>query len=210
MTVNLPTIAPWTGLFSASDTPAVINANDGKQVEVGVKFTSSVAGSITGIEFYRATGDTGTDIADLWSSTGTLLATGTFSNTSAFGWQPVTFSSPVAITAGTTYVASYHSTGAYADTTNYFATAYTNGSLTAPARCRRLRLRRYQHHRHLPDQHLPGQQLLRRCRLQQWRSQLASGGQCRQRLLTPENTPLTITTSSLLANDTDRKAIRCP
>ncbi len=70
---------------------------------------------------------------DLWSSTGTLLATGTFSNTSASGWQTVTFSSPVAITAGTTYVASYHSTGAYADTNNYFTTALTNGSLTAPA-----------------------------------------------------------------------------
>ena len=70
---------------------------------------------------------------DLWSSTGTLLATGTFSNTSAIGWQTVTFSSPVAITAGTTYVASYHTTGAYADTRNYFTTSLTSGSLTAPA-----------------------------------------------------------------------------
>ena len=96
-----------------------------------MKFTSSVAGSITGIEFYRAAGDNGPDIAQLWSSTGTLLASGTFSNTSASGWQTVTFSSPVAITAGTAYVASYHSTGAYAATSNYFTSAHTSGSLTA-------------------------------------------------------------------------------
>ena len=99
--------------------------------EVNFTPTSSVAGSITGIEFYRAAGDNGPDIAQLWSSTGTLLASGTFSNTSASGWQTVTFSSPVAITAGTTYVASYHSTGAYAATSNYFTSAHTNGSLTA-------------------------------------------------------------------------------
>ncbi len=132
-TVSLNVTAPAAtqGLFSTSDTPALTNANDKKQLEVGVKFTSAVAGSISGIEFYRATGDTGTDIVDLWSSTGTLLAKGTFSNTSASGWQTVTFSSPVAITAGTTYVASYHTTGAYAATNNYFTTAHTNGSLTA-------------------------------------------------------------------------------
>ena len=129
--LNVAAPAATQSLFSASDTPAKTNANDKKQVEVGVKFTSSVAGSITGIEFYRATGDTGPDIAQLWSSTGTLLASGTFSNTSASGWQTVTFSSPVAITAGTTYVASYHSTGAYAATSNYFTSAHTNGSLTA-------------------------------------------------------------------------------
>ena len=70
---------------------------------------------------------------DLWSSNGTLLATGTFTNTNATGWQTVTLSSPVAITAGTTYVASYHSNSAYSDTRNYFTSALTNGALTAPA-----------------------------------------------------------------------------
>ena len=123
---------PAPSLFSAAATPA-LNLNDGKQLEVGVKFSSSVAGSITGIKFYRAAGDTGTDVVHLWSATGALLATGTFSDTSASGWQTVTFSAPVDITAGATYVASYHTTGAFSDTLNYFTTANTNGSLTAPA-----------------------------------------------------------------------------
>ncbi|MBV9384287.1 MAG: DUF4082 domain-containing protein, partial [Streptosporangiaceae bacterium] len=44
------------------------------------------------------------------------------------------FASPVAITAGTTYVASYHtSTGHYAATGNGLSSAATNGPLTALA-----------------------------------------------------------------------------
>ena len=69
----------------------------------------------------------------MWSSTGTLLATATFTNETASGWQTVTFSNPVAIAAGTTYVASYHSNGHYTATGNYFTTARVNGPLTAPA-----------------------------------------------------------------------------
>ncbi|MBZ6079399.1 DUF4082 domain-containing protein, partial [Microvirga puerhi] len=42
-------------------------------------------------------------------------------------------SSPVSITAGTTYVVSYHSNGRYAATSNYFTNPTTNGPLTAPA-----------------------------------------------------------------------------
>ncbi|MCA1466256.1 DUF4082 domain-containing protein, partial [Bradyrhizobium sp. NBAIM18] len=80
-------------------------------VEVGVKFTASVNGTITGLRFYKGSLNTGPHIADLWSSTGTLLATATFTNETASGWQQVNFSTPVAITAGTTYVASYHTNG---------------------------------------------------------------------------------------------------
>src|SRR5262249_6941654 len=70
----------------------------------------------------------------LWSSSGTLLATGTFSSESASGWQTLTFSSPVAITAGTTYVASYHTTtGHYSASRSYFTAKYTSGAITVPA-----------------------------------------------------------------------------
>ena len=41
-------------------------------------------------------------------NTGTLLATATFTGETASGWQQVNFATPVAITANTTYVASYH------------------------------------------------------------------------------------------------------
>ncbi|WP_225703695.1 DUF4082 domain-containing protein [Bradyrhizobium cenepequi] len=131
-TVAPPGTAP-VSLFSGSDIPAQTNLNDGSQLEVGMKFTSSVAGQITALKFYRSPGDTGVNTLDLWTATGTRLATVTFSNTSASGWQTVTLPSGVSIAANTTYIASYHTTGAYVATNNYFTTAVTNGPLTAPS-----------------------------------------------------------------------------
>ncbi len=126
--------APTTySLFSASNTPAQTNLNDGRQIEVGLKFQSSAAGQITALKFYRSASDTGQNVLDLWTATGTKLASATFTNTSASGWQTVALATPVSITANTTYVASYHTTGFYVATANYFTSAVTNGPLTAPA-----------------------------------------------------------------------------
>ena len=59
----------------------------------------------------------------LWTIAGDLLATATFADESESGWQQVLFTQPVAITAGTTYVASYSTTvGFYAADINAFAT----------------------------------------------------------------------------------------
>ncbi|WP_445764866.1 DUF4082 domain-containing protein [Rhizobium hidalgonense] len=126
--------APTTySLFSASSTPAQTNLNDGQQLELGVKFTSNVGGDITGIRFYRSANDNGQNVVDLWSSTGTKLASATFTNTTASGWQTANFTTPFTIAANTTYVASYHTTGAYVATNAFFTAAVTNGPLTAPA-----------------------------------------------------------------------------
>ena len=105
------------------DTPAALSNSDTSQVNLGVRFTSSPAGIITGIKYYKGANDTGTHTGSLWSSTGTLLATATFIKETTSGWQTVTFSNPVSIIAGTTYVASFHSNGHYANTANYFTTA---------------------------------------------------------------------------------------
>jgi VCBS repeat-containing protein len=132
-TFNIVVTPVTVSLFSSTDKPAVLSDDDPGPVNLGVQFTSSADGMITGIKYYKGAGDTGTHTGSLWTSTGTLLATATFTNETASGWQTVTFSNPVAITAGTTYVASFHSNGHYTDTSNYFATAHTNGALTAPA-----------------------------------------------------------------------------
>jgi len=93
-------------------------------VELGLKFRSDVAGNVTGVRFYKGTRTTGTHTAALWSSTGTRLATATFTGETASGWQQVTFSTPVAITANTVYVVSYHTNvGNYAYTRNAFTKA---------------------------------------------------------------------------------------
>ncbi|MBE9014661.1 DUF4082 domain-containing protein [Chroococcidiopsidales cyanobacterium LEGE 13417] len=105
-------------------TPAIAANSDTQAVELGVKFKSDLNGYVTGIRFYKGSGNTGTYIGNLWTSTGQLLATATFSNETATGWQQVKFSQPVAINANTVYVASYHtSVGRYAINEGYFATA---------------------------------------------------------------------------------------
>ena len=102
------TAPAYITLFSGSATPAVVNTTDASAVELGVRFQSSVAGTVSGIRFYKSSQDTGTHTGELWSSTGTLLATATFTNETASGWQSVTFSNPVTMTPDATYVASYH------------------------------------------------------------------------------------------------------
>ncbi|MCU1311003.1 MAG: hypothetical protein JWO20_2128, partial [Candidatus Angelobacter sp.] len=116
-------------IWSPSTVPTNASANDPNAVELGVKFTSDQAGSINGIRFYKGSANTGTHVGNLWTSSGNLLATATFTNETATGWQQINFSQPVAINANTTYVASYHTnTGGYAFDSNYFATSGTNNA----------------------------------------------------------------------------------
>lgn len=116
-------VTPRNTIFDFT-TPETLEANDPNSIELGVKFNSEVNGSVTGIRFYKAAANTGTHIGSLWSSTGTLLASATFTNETASGWQQVTFSEPVPITAGTTYVAGYLApNGHYSATSAAFSSA---------------------------------------------------------------------------------------
>ena len=111
-----------TTIWEASTVPNVLADSETKAVEIGVKFRSQINGYITGLRFYKSTQNTGTHVGTLWSSNGTQLARATFTNETASGWQQVNFSSPVAITANTTYVASYHTNvGRYSTDNGYFA-----------------------------------------------------------------------------------------
>ena len=89
-------------------------------------------GFITGVRFSKGVNNTGTHVGNLWSSSGTLLASATFTGESGSGWQQVNFSSPVAITANTVYVASYFSpTGDFSVDRNYFNAVVNNPPLQA-------------------------------------------------------------------------------
>lgn len=120
-------------VWSSSDTPAVASDPDTGAIELGVKFRSSVDTMIAGVKFYKGAGNTGTHTGSLWSKDGTRLATVTFTNESASGWQTAHFAAPVAIAANTTYVVSYFApNGHYSVTERYFSDrAVTNGTLTA-------------------------------------------------------------------------------
>jgi hypothetical protein len=122
-------------IWPNSPTPANLQASDPNSVELGTAFQSSVAGQVTGVRFYKTPFDTSSaHTGTLWSSSGTELATGTFTNETASGWQALTFSSPVAIQANTTYIVSVHfPNGEYPYDLNYFASQHSSYPLTALA-----------------------------------------------------------------------------
>jgi len=96
-------------IWPSTTTPAIKQVTTATTpYELGVKFRSDVNGSITGIRFYKGPDNTGTHVGHLWTRTGNLLATVTFTNESATGWQQAIFDQPVPIVADTTYVASYY------------------------------------------------------------------------------------------------------
>lgn len=121
-------------LWNGTAVPTNTSTSDQHAVEVGMRFQSAVAGYVTGVSFYKGTKNTGTHIGNLWTNTGTLLATGTFTGESASGWQTLTFTNPVAITANTPYVVSYYTpTGYYASNSQYFTAPISNYPITALA-----------------------------------------------------------------------------
>jgi hypothetical protein len=85
-------------LFDLNSTPTTISSNDHNAVEVGV-VPGRYRRVITGIRFCRGM-NTGPHVADLWSSTGTPLATATFTSETASGCSrsicPVRCQSPQA------------------------------------------------------------------------------------------------------------------
>ncbi|MDP9040739.1 MAG: DUF4082 domain-containing protein, partial [Bacteroidota bacterium] len=123
-----------TSIFT-NQIPISNTENDGFGMNGGLKFRSSVAGNITGLRFYKTSGNTGTHMGGLYNSTGSLLASVTFAGETSTGWQNATFSSPVAITANKTYMAVYfNASGNYVEDNDYFTTSgITNGPLTALA-----------------------------------------------------------------------------
>lgn len=110
--------------WPADAVPAVPSFPDPGAVELGVRLRTDVAGFITGVRFYKGSGNTGTHVGSLWNSAGQLLAQATFGAETATGWQQVDFATPVPVAANTVYIASYHApNGGYAATSGFFASA---------------------------------------------------------------------------------------
>ena len=107
-TAVTPVVAPTCPCTIFGPTvPATSDSGDGGSVVLGVAFTADATGFVSGIRFYKSSANTGTHVGDLWSASGQLLGSATFAGETASGWQVASFSNAIAITAGTTYVASY-------------------------------------------------------------------------------------------------------
>jgi hypothetical protein len=120
-----PQTCPCT-IFGTS-APTTADSGDGTAVEVGVKFRADSNGSIVGVRFYKSAANTGSHVGHIWSDSGQLLGTATFTAETASGWQQANFSSPIAATANTSYVVSYYTpSGHYSDDSFFFETSGTN------------------------------------------------------------------------------------
>ena len=133
-TTTSPSTSCPCSIWPSTATPAVASNNDPTSLEVGVRFQSDSAGYIKGIRFYKGASNTGPHTGKLWTASGTLLASATFSGETASGWQEVRFATPVAIAASTTYVASYYTAaGFYSVTRPYFTSQVSSPPLRALA-----------------------------------------------------------------------------
>lgn len=120
-------------VFQPGDSPSLTDVTDGQPLEMGMKFQATVNGWATGVRFFKGASNTGAHTGHLWTGAGTLLGEATFSGETVSGWQQALFASPIAITAGQTYVVSYHSPSYFSVTTQFFTADVVNGPLVALA-----------------------------------------------------------------------------
>jgi hypothetical protein len=121
-------------IFGATIPSTPDAADDRSGVEVGLKFKASANGQITGVRFYRGYENPAGYTVSLWTTSGALLGTASLpaQSPSSAGWRQANFATPVSVTAGTVYVASYFTSGGrYAYLNNGLANLITSGTLTA-------------------------------------------------------------------------------
>ncbi len=132
VTASAATTPPtrWS-FFTGTDTSRATPDPDDRPVELGLRFTSAVAGGIEAVRFLRAPGDSAPHRVSVWAG-GTRVASATSTGAAGAGWQQVALPRPVRVTPGQTYTVSYH-TSRYVATTDALTAPLTAGPLTAPA-----------------------------------------------------------------------------
>lgn len=129
--------APETGdggAFDGSVEPAGPIDPDLNAVELGMRFSPKVDGSITAIRFYKSTANTGPHAGTIWDNSGNVLAKATFPAGTTDGWQTVQLSRELNVSAGDALVVSYHAgNGRYSADEGYFAKNRDSKFLSIPA-----------------------------------------------------------------------------
>ena len=101
-------------LFSVVAQPASQNlpTRDGRggtgpwTYEFGVKVTVDQPMTLAAIRFWKSSAETGTHVGNVWTTSGTLLGSVTFTNESASGWQQQALTTPLSLQAGSVYIVS--------------------------------------------------------------------------------------------------------
>jgi len=135
LTLFQKNVTPVTySIWNTNEIPAELDGDDASNIVVGTRFQSSSAGTITGIRWYKGGTAAGTHTVSLWTNAGTSLASIVVTGETSTGWQEMLFTTPVSISASTTYVAVFHTTdNLYQRTGNYFGSDHVQSPLTALA-----------------------------------------------------------------------------
>lgn len=133
----VPACTPATSvelLYSSGSSRGTVNSDTGS-VNLGVRFTPRVAGTVSAVEFYRGSiSNTATTVA-LWdATTSARVGNGTSSSVMKIGWTRVPLTAVAKVTAGHTYVASFLApVGRYNAIAYGFASSRTVADLSAPS-----------------------------------------------------------------------------
>ncbi len=116
-----------------TQTPAMIHLKDGPttEYELGVRFKSDATGEIRAIRFWKDLYERGTHVGRIWSATGTQLATVTFDNETASGWQQQALPTPLRIQTNVEYMVSVNTASGFYVATNDSASQLRNGNLAS-------------------------------------------------------------------------------
>ena len=86
ITPSVAATQPPVSLFPSTAGTTITLANDSGAVEVGVRFQTSTAGTVTALRYYKPAGSpAATKTGHLWSATGSLLALVIFTGRTASG-----------------------------------------------------------------------------------------------------------------------------
>jgi hypothetical protein len=124
LTISTPTPPPPpssvdTVFGNAVPATPDVNGPDHEPLNFGLKFHTTVAGHLLGVRFYKSAANVplangvGTHYGTLFDANGNILAQAEFTNETAFGWEDVRFSRPVAIAANVSYTAAVSMIGGY-------------------------------------------------------------------------------------------------
>jgi hypothetical protein len=104
-----------------TEVPITTASGQGSTFEQGVEFSSSVAGEVTHIRFWKAPGEpSGGHVGRLWTATGQLLASVTFGPETSSEWQEAELQPHVPITPGVRYKVTYNIHSVVAKTLDAF------------------------------------------------------------------------------------------
>ncbi len=124
--------AETVGVIPDTATPEMLAAPDRSAIELGLTFSPTTSGALSGVQFYQNSTNSGVTSASVWSSTGARLTTVSVSPSAPVGWRTIPVNVP--LVAGSTYTVSiFDSNSRFPVTSDAFTHPGTVNGIDTPA-----------------------------------------------------------------------------